>query len=80
MLNYSKIARALIPVQSMPPGALPYFPSARRTPVQQLYHYFLKETGWIVEAAIWDKNQVNIVLCHTHTGRMVEVLLEPPHA
>ena len=80
MLNYSKIARLLIPIQPMSPGALPYFPSAYRTPVQQLYHYFLKETGWIVEAAIWDKNQVNIVLCNTSTGGMVEILLEPQDA
>ena len=77
MLNYGKIARDLIPIQLMPRGALPYFPSARLTPIQQLYRHFLKETGWMVESAIRKENQITIILYHSIKGGHKEIVLEP---
>jgi hypothetical protein len=77
MINYSKIARALMTIQYMPLGALPYFPSARLAPIQRMYRHFLKETGWIVEAAIRKENQIVIILCNTRSGVVEEIILEP---
>ena len=72
MFNYNKIAESLIPIQPMPPGAVPVY--YEYTNVQFIYLYLLK-WGYRIKSVNRENNKVIAIFSgddHQHIIRTLE--------